>query len=539
MLLLTSREADLPVFGSGITLGHRGESGDWEEYCSINYDPLLQTFVYQHRSEQPVAIEYPPSLALAVRYAEVNKWLGEAGSASGKGERVRELEIRTAVVMPRTPGQDREDPRVTFAGYSMWLRAFLEMSDVGPETDLLLAKAVDALRGIQQRFGGPVSAHVEQGLEVLKNRGEAYFAGGTEDHLTIGRIQRKPDGKHTLTIYNAGFEAPRTGRGEEVKSVQEWQILDSSDVALERLLTLIYKKQEVSSTDKEGVNRYNTEIRRYLGKELSFECSSPQHRGNCTTRSIREFLKSLLGEGVVGELHGYMGIGPYGTQEEINDFQKVINQMVGRKKEIEDTGLLFLPPAEGRLPFSHFMLVAFPDKQGEVVLQDCGDKIAIIAEEGVDFSRLGFGLIEERTTRNGPYKILEISLAEFHSVAKNFSSEHTVQYNRVMRLAELVIGGVVNREGEYVPLLGRVMTREEKGVIEVWCCDGELGRERGSGRRFELDGEKVRNAARVIGASEVPYFGWKPDIESIRSQELPDRMPSRYGGGQATGRSDR
>lgn len=137
---------------------------------------------------------------------------------------------------------------------------------------------------------------------------EIFLLGGTGDHHAIHKLYiNQQTGRSHLITYNAGLDAVEVENTDNVMGIHETLLKNGTDI--ENFLFTLYEKKLRGSLS--GTSPIYKILREELNSHLEsdivrYRICPKQHRGNCTTRSIREMLRDNLSESTFNQLANFI-----------------------------------------------------------------------------------------------------------------------------------------------------------------------------------------------------------------------------------------
>lgn len=223
--------------------------------------------------------------------------------------KVQELELETEV----TPVEDRPNGNATessLEGHQLLLNSylFLHASTLSYAQKAKLHKLRDVFIVLKQERSSfrklsrdrkkpqlvaeAIKKWVEYKFAILNQAKEVFLLGGGAGHHVIVLITQEKNNRYELSIQNAGYKSEKTSSGQYIKAVQVFKI-DTAE-KIKKLIECYGRKMLFHATDKVQ-DGYDKVLKHILIEETDVVPGTPQHKGNCTTRSSRELQNYYLG----------------------------------------------------------------------------------------------------------------------------------------------------------------------------------------------------------------------------------------------------
>jgi hypothetical protein len=116
-------------------------------------------------------------------------------------------------------------------------------------------------------------------------------------------------GKYRWTVYNAGYESDWINADKGlVAGVKEYELNCNDWQHIERFIKLLHERKFRSDTgiSAESFKKIDTELKKYVQREIRSNQKSAQIRGNCTTMSIRLCLEEIVSPSLFKKLYSFV-----------------------------------------------------------------------------------------------------------------------------------------------------------------------------------------------------------------------------------------
>lgn len=283
-------------------------------------------------------------------------------------------------------------PLPALDGYIAWLRAFQVLDGkLSEQDDARIGRAITILQELRnnyEEFQAPYAektiwdyqSHLKTQMNMTK---EAYMFGGQPGHILIIRIRAENDGSYTHTTYNAGagstisqqhFDA--NGRSYLIGNEMETRRVKGTDIGM----LIAIENEKLSSPNAQYTQTLTQKLTQTLVPEIiDAQHSILQGKSNCTTRSQRILINSLLPPSVGNRLYDFVT----NPERSIADIEAALvarEQQLRRPSYVERTQAnpkagwsFYLSPAAG--PTLRYT-VPFPCRVHEVT-----EDMTVFAEE--------------------------------------------------------------------------------------------------------------------------------------------------------------
>jgi hypothetical protein len=193
-------------------------------------------------------------------------------------------------------------------------------------------------------YSKDLDAFAARKYREFEQNGETYTIGGVRRHFEVIKYAKVEFPKNSKnfdphqTTYNSGLEAEFLARGLDlVKGTLEKKIKNNTPQKITDLMRTNAEKKihehEDTQIDKANHRVLKQEADSYLGQEVRSRLVPQQHKGNCTTRSLREMLRDNLSEKhpqLFKDIHKFI------SKPFDNDSIDLIGYLVEKKTQLEE-----------------------------------------------------------------------------------------------------------------------------------------------------------------------------------------------------------
>ncbi|MBN8530907.1 MAG: hypothetical protein J0L97_03465 [Alphaproteobacteria bacterium] len=206
-----------------------------------------------------------------------------------------ETDDRAAIAAGYAEGADFGN---MLSGYGFLLAAYAHLHALSPEDEARLYRASNQLWALGSYFEfGKIkdrAAYVDAAVAELRDSGEVLLASGYATHATVTRI-RQEGGAYVMECYNAGNGSVEIS-STQVRAVERFHLtLEDAEEAKAIIVSLVEQKF-VEGDSLEFATLQAAIDRCKVSEAFDFKVAPPQAWGNCTTRSVREYLQDSLPE---------------------------------------------------------------------------------------------------------------------------------------------------------------------------------------------------------------------------------------------------
>lgn len=271
-----------------------------------------------------------PPQAAAAQLDELNALIAKAEVYAGEMSIVQHFEEATIVApLHRPDGWNTEDAQ---AGYNMWLRVYemLYREQLQPDESRALLTAAERIEVIgkdraelrdienyERPQGGwgnakleavfdnsprdnEVKEYIAGKVAQFEKEGRVFLPSGCRGHHAIAQM-RVENGERLVTIYNAGLFAREAGP-DRVYGTEEHRMQASASPEL--MLRILTEQKLIAGLYSPFTLALDEAFKNMTHPEIVHgHIVSPQHKGNCTTRSTREMLRDTLPPQLFENLH--------------------------------------------------------------------------------------------------------------------------------------------------------------------------------------------------------------------------------------------